>query len=52
MINIGYGKIRKKDLTNPTSQIDARGHKYDSYTSIYDMIRGEVPGVQVIGNRS
>jgi len=51
MINIGYGKIRKKDLINPTGHIDARGHKYDSYTSIYDMIRGEVPGVQVIGNQ-
>lgn len=51
MVNIGYGKIRKKDLTNPTGQIDGRGHKYDSYTSIYDMIRGEVPGVQVIGTQ-
>lgn len=51
MVNIGYGKIRKKDLTNPTGQIDGRGHKFDSYTSIYDMIRGEVPGVQVIGTQ-
>jgi len=51
MINIGYGKIRKKDLTNPTGQVDGRGHKYDSYASIYDMIRGEVPGVQVVGKQ-
>jgi len=51
MINIGYGKVRKKDLINPTGQIDGRGHKYDSYTSIYDMIRGEVPGVQVVGSK-
>jgi hypothetical protein len=51
MVNIGYGKVRKNDLTTPTGQIDAKGHKYDSYTSIYDMIRGEVPGVQVVGKQ-
>jgi TonB-dependent SusC/RagA subfamily outer membrane receptor len=51
MVNIGYGKVRKKDLTTPTGHIDASGNKYDSYTSIYDMIRGEVPGVQVTGNQ-
>jgi len=51
MINIGYDKIRKKDLTTPTGQIDGRDHKYDSYTNIYDMIRGEVPGVQVVGTQ-
>ncbi len=51
MVNIGYGKVKKKDLTTPTGQIDGREHKYDSYTNIYDMIRGEVPGVQVIGTQ-
>ncbi len=51
MVNIGYGKVRKKDLTTPTGQIDGRGNKYDSYSSIYDMIRGEVPGVQVVGKQ-
>lgn len=51
MVNIGYGKVRKKDLITPTGQIDGRGHKYDTYSSIYEMIRGEVPGVQVIGSQ-
>jgi TonB-dependent SusC/RagA subfamily outer membrane receptor len=51
MVNIGYGKVKKKDLTTPTGQIDGREHKYDSYTNIYDMIRGEVPGVQVVGTQ-
>jgi TonB-dependent SusC/RagA subfamily outer membrane receptor len=51
MVNIGYGKVKKKDLTSPTGQIDGREHKYDSYTNIYDMIRGEVPGVQVVGTQ-
>ena len=51
MVNIGYGKVRKQDLTTSTGQIDGRKDKYDSYTSIYDMIRGEVPGVQVVGTQ-
>lgn len=51
MVNIGYGRVRKKDLTAPTGQIDGQDNKYDSYTSIYDMIRGEVPGVQVTGTQ-
>jgi TonB-dependent SusC/RagA subfamily outer membrane receptor len=51
MVNIGYGKVRKEDLTTPTGQIDGKNNKYDSYTSIYDMIRGEVPGVQVVGTQ-
>jgi TonB-dependent SusC/RagA subfamily outer membrane receptor len=51
MINIGYGKVRKEDLTTPTGQIDGKNNKYDSYTSIYDMIRGEVSGVQVVGTQ-
>ena len=51
MINVGYGKIRKKDLTTSTVQIKGGENKYDSYTNIYDMIRGEVPGVQVMGSQ-
>ena len=51
MVNIGYGKVSKKDLTTPTGQINGKDNKYDSYTSIYDMIRGEVPGVQVVGTQ-
>jgi hypothetical protein len=48
MINIGYGKVRKKDLTTSPGKIDATQDKYASYTNIYDMISGEVPGVQVV----
>ncbi len=51
MINVGYGKVRKKDLTTSTVQINGGENKYDSYSSIYDMIRGEIPGVQVMGSQ-
>jgi len=48
-IDIGYGKVRKKSMTGSVSKIDGTNPKYASYRSIYDMIRGEVPGVQVTG---
>jgi len=49
-VNIGYGTVAKKDLTNSAQSIDARQSKYLSYTNIYEMIKGELPGVQVNGH--
>ncbi len=51
MVNIGYGEIRKKDVTANTGKIEAKEHKYDSYTNIYKMIEGELSGVQVKGTK-
>ena len=51
MVNIGYGKVRKKDLTTATSNINGENDKYGSYSNIYDMIKGELPGVQVVGKK-
>jgi len=48
-LNVGYGTVRKKDMTTNVSKIDGSNPKYASYRNIYDMIKGEVPGVQVIG---
>jgi len=48
-VNVGYGTIKKKDLTTQAEKIDGTNNKYASYANIYDMIRGEFPGVQVIG---
>lgn len=48
-IDIGYGTVKKKSMTGNVSKIDGTNPKYASYTSIYEMIRGEVPGVQVNG---
>jgi TonB-dependent SusC/RagA subfamily outer membrane receptor len=48
-INIGYGTVKRNDMTNSVSKIDGTNPKYASYRTIYDMIRGEVPGVQVNG---
>jgi len=48
-VNVGYGTVRKKDMTTNVNKIDGTNPKYASYRNIYDMIKGEVPGVQVTG---
>jgi TonB-dependent starch-binding outer membrane protein SusC len=48
-VDIGYGSVKKKSMTGSVSKIDGTNPKYASYRSIYDMLRGEVPGVQVSG---
>jgi TonB-dependent SusC/RagA subfamily outer membrane receptor len=50
VVDIGYGKVKRKDVTSNVNKIDGNNPKYASYRNIYDMIRGEVPGVQVVGN--
>jgi TonB-dependent SusC/RagA subfamily outer membrane receptor len=48
-VNVGYGTMNKSEMTTSVEKIDGQNKKYASYTNIYDMIRGEVPGVQVNG---
>lgn len=50
-INVGYGTTKKSELTTEAKEIDATQDRFSSYSSIYDMIKSEVPGVQVIGTR-
>jgi TonB-dependent starch-binding outer membrane protein SusC len=50
IVDIGYDKVKKKDLTVPVGSIDAKKSKYAGYTTIYELIRGQVPGVVVRGN--
>jgi TonB-dependent SusC/RagA subfamily outer membrane receptor len=48
-IDIGYGTVKKKTLTGPVGRIDGTKSRYAGYNNIYEMIRGEVPGVMVNG---
>jgi TonB-dependent SusC/RagA subfamily outer membrane receptor len=50
-INVGYGTIKKKNLTTDVGYIDGQKDENASYTNIYEMIQGKVPGVQVTGNK-
>lgn len=46
----GYTSVNKKNLTTSISKINGENPKYKSYSNIFEMIRGEVSGVRVIGN--
>lgn len=48
-VDLGYGHVKRKSITGSVGKIDGTNPKYASYNSIYEMIRGEVPGVQVNG---
>ena len=48
-VNVGYGTVSRKEATSSISNIDGQNKKYSSYQNIYNMIKGEVPGVIVIG---
>ena len=49
-VDIGYGSVKRRSMTGTVNRIDGTNPKYASYRNIYDMIRGEVAGVQVNGN--
>ncbi len=49
VVDVGYRNAKKKTLTSPVSEIKGTRSKYASYNNIYEMIRGEVPGVAVNG---
>jgi TonB-dependent SusC/RagA subfamily outer membrane receptor len=48
-VNIGYGNVKKRDLLQSVGKVDGTNNKYASYSSVYEMIKGEVAGVEVIG---
>ena len=48
-VNVGYGSVKKKDLTDAVGNINGDDRDFASYKDIYEMIRGRVPGVIVSG---
>ena len=48
--NIGYGEQIKDDMTTSVSKVKATKQS-ESYSTIFEMIQGRCPGVQVNGNR-
>jgi len=50
-INVGYGTVKRKNLTTPVNEIDVTQSKYAAYRSVYEVLKsGSVPGVTVSGN--
>ncbi len=50
VVNVGYGSQKRKSLTTSVGQVDGTEERFASYNSIYDMLRGEIPGVDVVGH--
>jgi len=50
-VNIGYGTVQKKDISSNITSVDGQKKRYSVYQNVYDMIRGELPNVQVIGDK-
>jgi TonB-dependent SusC/RagA subfamily outer membrane receptor len=48
-VNIGYGTVKQRDLLTSVNRIDAGNSRYAGYTNIFEMLKGTVPGVQVVG---
>jgi TonB-dependent SusC/RagA subfamily outer membrane receptor len=50
-VNIGYSKVNRRNLTTSVSTLDATDSRFSTYTSIYEMMKGTLPGVLVNGDR-
>lgn len=47
MVNIGYGKVSKKDLSYSVSKVNVKDQDIVAYSNIYDYLRGKVPGLYI-----
>ncbi len=52
IVVVGYGTVKKKDLTGAVSQIDASQIAHQSPNSVTDVLRANVPGLNVGFNNS
>jgi len=50
-INIGYGTKKRRDLTTSVYKIDGNDRRSSAYTSIFEMLKGTVPGILVYGDQ-
>lgn len=50
-VNVGYGTQNRDNLTTPVSSVDIQKENSVTYSDIYQMISGKVPGVQVSGHK-
>lgn len=49
-VNIGYGSVRKADLTGSVSKVKVDSDKVAGYATIYDYLKGRVPGLDISGD--
>ncbi len=49
-IAVGYGYIKESQLTSAVSQMDGNRENFCHYTDIFELIKGRIPGVQVVNS--
>jgi len=49
-VDIGYGTVKKEQSAGGAKKINVNKTRTRTYSNIYEMIKSEVPGVQVVGN--
>lgn len=49
-INVGYGSVRRDDLTGSVSKVKVDSDKVAGYATIYDYLKGRVPGLDISGD--
>jgi len=49
-VNVGYDIAKKEDLTTSVGSVDVKTSENMRYSTIYEMIAGQVPGVTVSGS--
>ena len=49
-INVGYGSVKRKDLTTSVSKVSTSNDEMSSYANIGEYLMGRVPGLQVTKN--
>ncbi len=47
---VGYGYVRKNALTNSVAQMNNDDNDFCHYSNIFELIKGRIPGVQVMGS--
>jgi TonB-dependent SusC/RagA subfamily outer membrane receptor len=47
-VDIGYGRVKQRDLVTPVNNINTRNNRYATYKNIYEILK-ETPGVTVNG---
>lgn len=51
-VYVGYGHVKRKNLTTAVSKVDVDEIQMRGYTSIGEYLKGRVPGLQVLKNGS
>lgn len=46
-VDVGYGTVKKSELTTSVSTVKVNDNEIQTYSNMYDYLRGKVPGLMV-----